>query len=539
MKGACGMHGDKRQPNRNGQINNAQSRNPGVGGSPRRETAHAHMNVSGRRVNPSMQPRRTVNGAAEHPSPNKDAQPRSGQYRSHPSSGVQQNVRPSASGAVKSTPSNGVNTMGAASASTPAQVNDAPLQMRSRSTAPVSAKKKSAGGKLDGLKKLFAVDKKVIEERNIVREKGSIDYVFLIIVLVLIFFGTVMVYSASYAYSMNTYGDSYYIIFRQIMFALAGFFGMGFAAWFRPEWYRKLSVGVYLFCFALLCVVPIIGVSHNGAKRWINLGFTEIQPSEFMKLGLVLLLAWYFDRYYERITDAKHIVRSSFFGVFVPLVITGITCIMVLIEKHLSGTIIMFLIGVIIIYSSGTAIRLLVGLGVAGAGALALVAIFTDYTKRRIDIWLHPELDPQGGGYQTLQGMYAIGSGGLFGKGLGNSYQKQHYVSQPQNDFIYTIVCEELGFIGAIAVVALFILLAWRGFVIAMKAPDTFSSLVVIGIVGKVVLQAMLNIAVVTNTIPNTGISLPFFSYGGSSLVVLMIEMGIVLSISRYSKQQK
>ena len=403
---------------------------------------------------------------------------------------------------------------------------------------PVPAPSKPEG-KLAWLKRTFAVDKKLIEERNIVREKGSIDYVFLIIVLVLIFFGTVMVYSASYAYSMNTYGDSYYIIFRQILFALSGFVAMGLAVWFRPEWYQKFAPLAYGFCFLLLTVVPIIGVEHNGAKRWINIGFTEIQPSEFMKLGLVLFLAWYFDRYYERITDFKHIFRTSFFGVFVPLVITGVTCIMVLIEKHLSGTIIMFLIGAIIIFSSGTAIRLLMGLGGVSLVSLGLFAIFTDYTKRRIDIWLHPELDPQGGGYQTLQGLYAIGSGGLFGKGLGNSFQKHLFVSQPQNDFIFTIVCEELGYIGAIAVVALFVLLAWRGFVIAMKAPDTFSSLVVIGIVGKVVIQALLNIAVVTNSIPNTGISLPFFSYGGSSLVVLMVEMGIVLSVSRYSKQKK
>ena len=388
-------------------------------------------------------------------------------------------------------------------------------------------------------KKTFAVDRTVLEKRNIVREQGSIDYVFLILVLILLAFGTIMVYSASYVYSKNKYDDSYYIIFRQFIFIVAGFIGMAGATWFKPEWYKKFSLLFYVVCFFLLCLVPIIGSERNGAKRWIDLGFTDIQPSEFMKLGLVLMLAWFCDRYYERATDKSNLIRASFFGTFVPLAITAIACILVIIEKHLSGTIIMFMIGVIIIFASGTPLRLLVGMGAAGVALLGIISVVTPYTKRRIDIWLHPENDPRGAGYQTLQGLYAIGSGGLFGEGLGESYQKHLFVSQPQNDFIFTIVCEELGFIGAVAVVVLFILFAWRGFLIAMKAPDIYSSLVVIGIVGKVVLQALLNIAVVTNSIPNTGISLPFFSYGGSSLCVLMVEMGIVLSISRFSKQQK
>jgi len=493
------------------------------------------------RANPHMQARRTVSASGGvRPAAN-------GAQRQHRTNNVSENnQRTAVPGAAARRPYPSVGNVNptrtdpnrTASNQPAVQTDDGPLQMRSRSAA-ATADTALQKNEPSWFKRTFAVDKRVIEERSIVREKGSIDYIFLVTVIILTFFGTVMVYSASYAYSMNTYGDSYYIIFRQIMFALAGFAGMTAATFFKPEWYKRFSPFIYLFCFALLCLVPIIGEEHNGAKRWINIGFTEIQPSEFMKLGLVLLLAWYFDRYYERVTDFKHMIRTSFFGVMVPLVLTGVTCFMVLIEKHLSGTIIMFLIGAVIIFSSGTAIRLLVALGGAALGGLAAVAIFTDYTKRRIDIWLHPELDPRDGGYQTLQGLYAIGSGGLFGKGLGNSYQKHLFVSQPQNDFIYTIVCEELGFIGAVAVMLLFVLLAWRGFVIAMKAPDIFSALVVIGIVGKVVLQAMLNIAVVTNSIPNTGISLPFFSYGGSSLVVLMIEMGIVLSISRYSKQKK
>lgn len=385
------------------------------------------------------------------------------------------------------------------------------------------------------------MDRKVIEQRAIVREQGSYDYVFLIIVLVLLAFGTVMVYSASYAYSKYTYGDSYYLIFRQFIFIIAGFIGMGFAMWFRPEWYKKFAVPIYIVCFLLLCMVPIpgIGAVHNGVRRWINLGFTEIQPSEFMKLGMVMMLAWYFDRYYERITEYKYFGRSSFFGVLVPLVIIGVTCALIIIEKHLSCTIIMFLIGVVVMFVGGANLKLMGILSAIGGVGLLLFGLLTDYTKRRFEIWLHPENDPLNDGYQTLQGLYAIGSGGFFGVGLGESRQKHMYVSQPQNDFIFTIVCEELGFLGAIAVVLLFIFFVWRGIIIAMKAPDTFSSLVVIGIVSKVALQAVLNIAVVTNSIPNTGISLPFFSYGGSSLCILMVEMGIILSISRFSKQKK
>lgn len=414
----------------------------------------------------------------------------------------------------------------------------APARAPSRNV-PAARKKKKKGSFWGYWMRAFSVDQTVLEQRDLVREQGSYDYVFLIIVLVLLAFGTIMVYSSSYAYSMNKYNDSYYIIFRQFIFIVVGFFGMGFAMWFRPEWYKRFALVIYIICFLVLALVPIIGVEHKGAKRWISLGFTEVQPSEFMKLGLVLLLAWYFDRYYERITDYKHFWRSSFFGVFFPILMIGVTCVLVIIEKHLSGTIIMFLIGIIVIFAGGAMIRWLVGFGTVGMVGLFLVSIFTDYTKRRIDIWQHPEAYPQDGGWQTLQGLYAIGSGGFFGVGLGESRQKHMYVSEPQNDYIFTIVCEELGFLGAVAVILLFAAFVWRGFQIAMKAPDTFSSLVVMGIVGKVAVQSALNIAVVTNSIPPTGISLPFFSYGGSSLVILMIEMGIVLSISRFSKQQK
>ncbi len=398
------------------------------------------------------------------------------------------------------------------------------------------------------LKKTYKIDKDAVAERNavrlsLVREKGSIDYVFFVLVLLLLAFGTVMVYSASYAYSKTMYGDSYYIITRQLILGAVGVVGMFVTSLLPPEFLRKLSVPFFIFCFVMLCIVPIpipgITMEHNGARRWINLGFTEIQPSEFMKLGLPMMLAWYFDRYYERIVEPAKINVRRWYGAITPMAITILVCFLVLIEKHLSGTIIMALIGVIIVFASGApSLWMLPGMA-GGLGIVGILIALLPHARRRFQIWLDPWLDPQNAGYQTLQGLFAIGSGGLFGEGLGNSYQKHMYVSQPQNDFIFVIVCEELGFIGAIAVIILFALLVWRGLVIAMNAPDVYSQLLVMGIIGKIAVQSVLNIAVVTNSIPNTGISLPFFSYGGSSLIVLLAEMGIILSISRYSKHQK
>ena len=211
----------------------------------------------------------------------------------------------------------------------------------------------------------------------------------------------------------------------------------------------------------------------------------------------------------------------------------------VALEKHMSGTIILFILGACMIFMSGASIRWIGSIaGVFGAGALGII-LFTDYTKARIDAWLHPEDYLLDNGFQPYESLLAIGSGGLFGVGLGNSYQKHLWLPEPQNDFIFAIVCEELGLVGALALIALFILLIWRGFHIAKKAPDTFSSLLVAGLTAKVGLQALLNIAVVTTTIPTTGIALPFFSYGGTALVMQLAEMGIILSISRFSSGER
>jgi cell division protein FtsW len=209
--------------------------------------------------------------------------------------------------------------------------------------------------------------------------------------------------------------------------------------------------------------------------------------------------------------------------------------VLVALEKHLSCIIILGMLGVAMMFAAGSRLRYLGLFGALGTLGISALALFTDYTKRRILIWQNPAAYPLDGGWQTLQGMMAIGSGGFFGLGLGNSRLKYSYVSEPQNDFIFTITCEELGLVGAVLILALFAAFLWRGYTVAMRASDAFSSLVVFGIVTKVTVQVLLNVAVVTNTIPNTGISLPFFSYGGSSLVMLFAEMGLLLSCTRHA----
>ena len=222
------------------------------------------------------------------------------------------------------------------------------------------------------------------------------------------------------------------------------------------------------------------------------------------------------------------------------MIVFGFICALVMLEHHLSGIIIIGLMGLVTMFLGGTDKKWFLWLFAIGAVAVVVVLLVSDYAMLRVTTWLNIEnVDPLGSAWQTLQGLNAIGSGGFFGRGLGNSQQKYGYVSQPQNDFIFTIVCEELGFIGALAVILLFGLLVWRGFRIASKAPDKFTSIVAYALMTKVALQAILNIAVVTNSIPNTGISLPFFSSGGTSLILQIFEMGIVLSISRFSQQKK
>lgn len=376
--------------------------------------------------------------------------------------------------------------------------------------------------------------------RDVLRVRGSFDRPMLVIIILLVCFGSVMVFSSSFATALTKKGDSYFYIKNQLKFLALGFTGLFVVSRIDYRWIRKLVVPGFFIMLFLLALVPVFGLSQGEAVRWIKIGPIQFQPSEPMKTVLVLMLAHYFATYQDKITDYRDFKKSSVWGDLYPFLILGTVCFLVALEKHFSGVIILFLIGTVVIFAGGARKFWLFLTGGLGAVVVFSAIMFTDYAKARIDTWLHPEnYSALGEIWQTLQGLNAIGSGGFLGVGLGNSYQKYSYVSEPQNDFIFSILCEELGFVGAMAVIALFVAFIWRGFIIAMRTPDTFTKLVVIGIVSKVGIQAVLNIAVVTALIPNTGISLPFFSYGGSALIFLLVEMGIILSISRYSYQDK
>lgn len=371
--------------------------------------------------------------------------------------------------------------------------------------------------------------------------RGSIDMWFMLIVVALLCFGAVMSFSASAVYAKQHYGESTYFLWRYIMFAAIAIIGtVPFIMFARPWFWRLFGVCSYAMSVILLLLVLLIGSEGGGAQRWIAIGPITIQPSEVAKMAVVLALALYMSKYEKRIKSDVPGNNSFRYGVINPALIFGFICMLVALEKHISGLMIIGMLGIAVMFMGGTRLKyifLIVG-AIAVAGVLLILV--SDYARDRVTTWLFLEkADPLGSAWQTWQGLYAIGSGGLFGKGLGNSLQKFGYVSEPQNDFIFTIICEELGFFGALLVVLLFGLLVWRGFKIASKAPDKFSSLVVYGLTFKVALQTILNIAVVTNSMPNTGISLPFFSSGGTSLAVQIFEMGIILSISRYSMQKR
>ncbi len=375
--------------------------------------------------------------------------------------------------------------------------------------------------------------------------RNGVDTRFLVYVILLLCFGAVMSYSATYVYAEQRFGDSTYFIVRYLIFALAAAaVTIPFVINARPWFWKCFGTVTYVVSAFLLLLVllPLPGISaeFNGAQRWINLGFITIQPSEIAKTGVVMMLAFYMSKYEKKLINDKNLKSELKYGVFYPAFIFGFICLLVMLEKHISGVMIIGMIGIAVMYMGGTRTRwifLIIG-AVAVAGCLLILV--SDYAQERVNTWINiDEVDPLGSAWQTLQGLYAIGSGGLFGTGLGNSRQKYGYISEPQNDFIFTIICEELGFFGAVFLIGLFALVIIRGFKIAARAPDRYSSLLVFGLTFKLALQVALNIAVVTNSMPNTGISLPFFSSGGTSLALQIFEMGIILSVSKFSTVKK
>lgn len=374
--------------------------------------------------------------------------------------------------------------------------------------------------------------------RNGFLQKGRLDITFLSFVLILLTVGLVMLFSASYAYSLEYYNNSYKFIVKQALFAGAGVFAMFITSRINYHFWRRISWVVY-FATAILLVILLIlppMVSGMNVKRWFAIGGFSFQPSEIAKFAIVIL--------FSTLIAANQKLMNSWKFILFLFGVLGFTCLLVILEPHLSATVLIAAIGVVLIYIGGLNRKVVIaGIVIAVAG-VALVILtqstgFISYGADRIKYWLDPWADATGEGFQTIQSLLAIGSGGILGRGIGQSRQKYLWVPEPHNDFIFSIVCEELGLIGAVIIIVLFALLIWRGFTIAMRATDKFGSMLAIGLTFQVGIQAMLNIWVVTNTIPNTGISLPFFSYGGTSLLILLAEMGIVLSVSRGANIEK
>lgn len=373
------------------------------------------------------------------------------------------------------------------------------------------------------------------EKSRLFTQGGKIDITFLSLVLILLSVGLVMLFSASYAYSYAYFGNSYKFISRQAIFAVIGVALMLLISKVNYHILKKFSWMIYLASVAMLVIVLILPPMSQelNVKRWISIGSFSFQPSEIAKFAIIVLFASWLSANGEKIKKFKYVIWMLF--------LLGSVCVLVVSEPHLSATILIFLLGIVLLIVGGMKLRWIISGAVAGVvGVLTLVfSGIISYGSDRIQSWLDPWADPTGSGYQTIQSLLAIGSGELLGRGIGQSRQKHLWVPEPHNDFIFSIVCEELGLIGAIIIILLFCALVWRGFTIAANSKDKFGTLLAVGLTFQVGLQAILNIFVVTNTIPNTGISLPFFSYGGTALVILLCEMGVVLSVSRGSSVEK
>ena len=380
------------------------------------------------------------------------------------------------------------------------------------------------------------VSQKHLRTKENRRERAlpSIDFPFLVLVLLLLAVGLTMLYSASYAQSEYDTGylSSTKYLQKQGVCALIGLAAMYFFSRIPAKFWSRLAWPVYGAGIVLLLSVLVFGQSVNGAKRWINIAGIQFQPSEIAKFSMILLLARLTRLYGENAEDFRHGVLGFGFamlGLLVPLAL----------EKHLSAIMLMGMVGVVMMFVAGTRAKWL-GAGAAAAAAFVLIYIsFMGYAGDRVTAWLHPEQDPGDTGYQILQSLYAIGSGGLFGLGFGKSRQKYLYLPFQYNDYIFAIICEELGLIGALAIIALFSAVIARGYWIALRARDRFSTVLAAGLVTLIAVQTILNLGVVTNLLPSTGIALPFFSYGGTALAVNRGEMGILLSISRYRNEPK
>lgn len=364
---------------------------------------------------------------------------------------------------------------------------------------------------------------------------NQFDFILCITVFVLLAMGIIMILSASAPSALSTTGNSYTYVRKQFAFAIVGVVLMFIISKIDYRFYKKYYWPIYFgsWIILLLVLVPGLGVSVKGATRWVNLGFTQFQPSELTKVGLIVFYAGYLSDHKSELTDFwKGFVKPLCFLAPPILILFGV-------QNHLSVSLIVGIITITMMVMAGCRIQHFAAVG--GTGILGLGAIVGmlqmagkgGFRLDRISTFFNPWADAQGTGYQMVQSLYAIGSGGFFGVGLGESKQKYLYIPEPHNDFIFAILAEELGFIGCLFVIALFAIFVWRGILVSMRAPDMFGSLMAIGITTLVGAQAIINIAVVTATIPTTGMALPFFSYGGTALLILLCNVGVLLNISR------
>ena len=362
-------------------------------------------------------------------------------------------------------------------------------------------------------------------------KRGSFDISFFLLVMLLLFIGVVMVLSSSYARAYYDPGDvtggnaAYYFV-RQLLFSLLGTAVMLFASRLPMSFYRRYAFHFLVFSIVLLMLVPFIGVKANGSRRWLGVGGLTLQPSELAKLAVILSFSVLICRMKGRMGTFRY-------GILPFAAILGVIVGLLVLEPHFSASVIILAIGAIMLFLGGVGIGwFAAAFAAAGSGLFVLLTLFP-YASSRINTWRDPFSSSSDEGYQIVQSLYSIGSGGLSGLGLGGSRQKFLYLPEEHNDFIFSVVCEELGFIGAACILILFSMLVLRGYHIALRSHDRFSFLVCAGLTSLFAIQVFLNVAVVTNLIPCTGISLPFFSYGGTALVIQLGEMGIILSASR------
>ena len=363
------------------------------------------------------------------------------------------------------------------------------------------------------------------------------DYTLLFIVLFLLGFGLVMVYSVSSYEAYADYGDAAYYLKKQLVAGIIGLVAMIITANIPYKIWMNFTALAYVVSLVLIGLVPFFGKEVNGAKRWLiipGIGMS-VQPAEIAKLAMILVLA-------QLVCKMGKSVRTIKGMAFLMVIAMPPVLMVLLCTRNLSSAIIIMGIAVLMIFVADPKYKKYIIVGLIAIAGVAAVVYYVStlemsgelhYRLRRVLAWLHPEDFIEDEGYQTLQALYAIGSGGIWGKGLGQSMQKLGFIPEAQNDMIFSIICEELGLFGAIAIIIMFVMLLWRMMVIANNAPDLFGALIVVGVMGHIAIQVILNIAVVTNTIPNTGISLPFISYGGTSVLFLLIEIGLVLSVAK------